>query len=467
MRRPAAMTITMLSMTVLGPGAIEALGADDPPARPNLVVFLADDLGWGDLACFGHPIMRTPNLDRFAEQGVRFTQCYAACGVCSPSRSAILTGRTPYRNGVFRWIPEDHEVHLRTSEITFATLLRDAGYDTCHSGKWHLNGTFNAPGQPQPNDHGFDHWLATQNNAEPSHKDPRNFVRNGEEVGPLEGFAALLVVEEAIDWLRNHRDTDAPFYLQVWTHEPHLPIESDPRFMAPYEEHTDDPGILQHHGNVSQLDHAFGMLMEELDRQGLAESTLVIFTSDNGPEGTGLGDPENPGSQRDRTRGSTGGLRGRKRDDFEGGIRVPGIARWPGKIEPGTVSDVPVIGTDIFATACEVAGIPLPDDRVIDGVSMVPAFAGDPVARPVPLYWRTHISSPECRVAMRIGDWKVVGNVGLTEFLLFNVEQDPRETTDLADREPDRFGRMTAELIRLNAEIMGEGPDWWKSEESF
>ena len=180
--------------------------ADDPNkepagARPNIVVFLADDLGWGDLACYGHPSMKTPNLDRFAGQGVRFTQCYSACAVCSPSRSAILTGRTPYRNGVWRWIPEGNEVHLRTSEITIARLLKTRGYSTCHVGKWHLNGHFNSPEHPQPNDHGFDHWLATQNNADPSHKNPTNFVRNGRAVGRLEGYSGLIVVDEAIDWL--------------------------------------------------------------------------------------------------------------------------------------------------------------------------------------------------------------------------------------------------------------------------
>lgn len=453
----------LLGLALLAGPALAADG-DRPP---NIVVFLADDLGWGDLGCYGNPVMITPNLDRFATQGVRFTQCYAACGVCSPSRSAILTGRTPYRNGVFRWIPEDHPVHLRTSEITSAELLKEAGYQTCHVGKWHLNGEFNSPTQPQPGDHGFDHWMATQNNALPSHENPVNFVRDGEPVGPLEGYSAPLVVEEAIDWLRTHRDDDAPFYLQVWTHEPHLPIEAAPEFIDLYRDVTDEPGVLQHHGDVSQLDHAFGTLMDELDAEGLADSTLVIFTSDNGPEGTGRGDPEHPGSMRDRTRGSTGGLRGRKRDDFEGGIRVPGIVRWPGRVEPGTVSDVPVIGSDVFATVCEAAGAPLPDDRDIDGASMVPAFSGRPIDRRVPMYWRTHISSKDSRVAMRDGEWKVVGDVTLTSFLLFNVDDDPEETTDRSADEPERLRAMTERLLRLNAEILGDGPDWWKAETSY
>jgi arylsulfatase A len=207
-------------------------------AKPNFVIFLADDLGWGDLGCYGHERIKTPNLDRFASQGLRLTQCYSACSVCSPSRSAILTGRTPYRNGVFRWIPVGHECHLRTSEITIAKLLKERGYATCHSGKWHLNGHFNKPDQPQPSDHGFDHWFSTQNNAAPSHKDPTNFVRNGTPVGKLEGFSAPLVVDEAIGWLKTRQGKtdaagkDAPFFLFVCTHEPHLPIEADPKFAS-------------------------------------------------------------------------------------------------------------------------------------------------------------------------------------------------------------------------------------------
>jgi len=448
--------------------SIPRVAASAPPfqetaERPtSFVLFLADDLGWGDLGCYGHPKIQTPNLDRFATAGVKLTQCYAACGVCSPSRSAILTGRTPYRNGVFRWIPEESPIHLRSSEITIATLLKQHGYQTCHVGKWHLNGKFNCPEQPQPDDHGFDYWLATQNNAKPSHKDPENFVRNGKPVGPLEGYSAPLIVGEAIDWLRNHRDPDKPFYLQIWTHEPHLPIESALEFMAPYE--SEPIGVRQHHGNVTQLDHAFGMLMEELDRLGLNESTLVVFTSDNGPEGTGEGDPEDPGSQRDRTRGSTGGLRGRKRDNFEGGIRVPGLVRWPGRIEPGTESDVPVVGTDLFTTFAAIAEVPIPDDRVIDAANAVPAFRGDPIVRKIPMYWRTHISSPNSRIALRDGPWKIVGDVTLTRFLLFNVDADPTESRDTAQVVPDRFQEMTEALLRMNASVLGDGPDWWKAD---
>jgi arylsulfatase A len=445
---------------ILWLAAAEFARGDESP--PNIVVFLADDLGWGDLACYGHSRIKTPHFDQFAAQGVRFTQCYSACGVCSPSRSSILTGRTPYRNGVYRWIPANHEVHLRTSEITIAELLQDRSYQTCHVGKWHLNGFFNSSKHPQPSDHGFDHWFGTQNNAAPSHKDPTNFVRNGEPVGPLNGYSALLVVEEGIRWLAEHRDQKQPFYLNVWTHEPHLPIESDPKFMDLYP--GDDVGLRQHHGNVTQLDAAFGKLMIALDELKLTESTVVFFTSDNGPEGSGRPDSRNPGSQRDRTRGSTGGLRGRKRDDYEGGIRVPGIVRWPGHIKPATTSDTPVIGSDIFATVCEIVEISLPTDRVIDGASMLPAFENKPIKRDQPLYWRTHVSSPDSRVAVRIGDWKIVADETLTRLQLFNLKDDWQEKTNLAEQQPEKFAEMKAALLAMDANVLNDGPDWWKNE---
>jgi len=421
----------------------------------NFVIFLSDDQGWGDLGSYGHKEIQSPNIDKFAKEGLRFTQCYAASAFCSPSRSAILTGRTPYRNGVFTWIPEGNQVHLRTSEVTAATLLKNAGYDTCHVGKWHLNGKFNSPQQPQPNDHGYQWWLATQNNARPSHKNPRNFVRNGQPAGPLEGYSAVLVAEEAIRWLKEHRDSSKPFFLTVWTHEPHKPIERSPEFMAKYKNmHNED--LRQYCGNISQLDHAFGMLMETLDELKLADDTFVFYTSDNGPEGR-----EQNGQLTGRSRGSTGGLRGRKRDVYEGGIRVPGICRWPGHVQPGTETDTPVVGSDLFSTVLDIAGVE-PPKKVIDGVSMRPVFEGKPLSRPIPLYWRCYIAHGP-KTAMRIGDWKILADERLTQFELYNIKEDPRETHDLAAREPEKLAEMKEELMALNAEIEAEGPGWWKN----
>ena len=164
---------------------------------PILSSFLADDMGWGDASCYGSDKIVSPNIDMLASQGVRFTQAYAACGVCSPSRSAILTGRTPYRNGVWEHLSGKGPAHLRASEITYPKLLQQAGYTTCHVGKWHLNSKqqFNNPDYPQPSDHGYDYWMSTHNNASPSHKNPDNFIRNGEPVGPVNAYSAPFVAE--------------------------------------------------------------------------------------------------------------------------------------------------------------------------------------------------------------------------------------------------------------------------------
>lgn len=417
--------------------------------KPNIVVFLADDMGWGDSATYGHKLIQTPNLDKLASQGVKFTQCYSACGVCSPSRSAILTGRTPFRNGVYRHLSGNNEAHLRASEITYPKLLKSIGYETCHVGKWHLNSKpqFNTSEYPQPGDHGYDYWMATQNNAIPSHRNPNNFIRNGKPVGELKGFSAPLVAEEAARWLSDVRDESKPFALSIWFHEPHSPIATDPRFSDLYDGHENSTYM----GNITQLDHALGHVMRTLDQEGVSDNTLLIFTSDNGPV--------------PRFGGTTGGLRGVKRSDHEGGIRVPGVVRWPGHIKPGTISDVPVIGTDVFATMLDITGIPLPKDRTIDGVSMVPAFAGKPVEREIPLFWRTHVSPPGNRVALRIGDWKLVGNDTLTEFQLYSIKIDWKEERDLAASMPEKTQDMKNRLFEVWKAIEAEGPDhWWSSD---
>ena len=435
--------LNALAASVLGLSA----AAEEKP--PNIVIFVADDMGWGDSETYGNELIKTPNMSKLASQGVKLTQCYSACGVCSPSRSAILTGRTPYRNGVYRHLSGNHEAHLRASEITYPELLKKAGYETCHVGKWHLlsKQQFNNEKFPQPGDHGYDYWMATHNNAAPSHKNPNNFVRNGEPVGEMEGYSAQLVAAEAGRWLKDIRNPDKPFALSVWIHEPHSPIATDSKFQALYKDHKN----AKYMGNITQLDHALGMVMDALEEQGVSDNTFLFFTSDNGPV-PGFG-------------GSSGGLRGNKRSEYEGGIRVPGLVRWPKHIKPGTTSDVPVIGTDVFTTVLDIVGIPLPDDRTIDGANMLPALKGEPVERKQPLFWRTHVSPPDQRVAMRIGDWKIVGDETLTKFQLYNIPKDMAEANDLSTEMPEKTEEMKKTLLKLWEGIVEEGPnEWWESE---
>jgi arylsulfatase A len=421
------------------------------PVQPHIVLFVADDLGHGDLGCYNNPDIRTPHLDAFARQGARLTQCYAGSAVCSPARAALLTGRTPHRSGVYTWLAEGSPVHLRTSEITVAEILRDSGYNTCHSGKWHLNGRFNDRSQPQPGDHGYEWWFATQNNAAPSHENPENYVRNGTAVGRIEGYSASIAVNEAIGWLKHRRDPDKPFFLTLWTHEPHYPIQSAPRFRALYQNVADET-LREYRANVSQMDDAFGTLMQALREQGLADHTFVFFTSDNGPEGDGVTTPG---------RGSTGGLNGRKRDLLEGGIRVPGLARWPGHIPPGSTVAAPVTGCDFLPTALAVAGIAPPAGRPLDGVDVSPVLTGKAAAitRPQPLFWRLDMA-PVYQFALRDGDWKLLASHKFTHSVLYNLAADPGETTDLKKREPARFAAMRDQLIRHNEAIAADAAAW-------
>jgi arylsulfatase A len=440
--------------------------------RPNIVLVLCDDLGYGDLACFGDKTLRTPNLDRFASEGLRLTSCYAGHANCSPARTALMTGRTPTRVGVRNWIPQDSPVHVRRSEITVAALLQRSGYATCHSGKWHMNGQFNEPTQPQPDDHGFDHWFSTQNNALPCHRNPDNFVRNGQPVGELEGYSAHLVADEAIAWLNQH-DQAQPFFLYVCFHEPHEPIASDPKYARLYP--SDDPSYSAHNGNITQMDDAFGRLMGTVDKLGLRENTFVFFTSDNGPAITAV-----------HPHGSAGPLRDKKGSLYEGGIRVPGIVRWPGRTKPGSASDEPVCGVDFLPTACAIAGIDPPRDRALDGASFLPILRGEPIVRRTPLYWHFNRATSEVKAAMRVGDWKILATLDkapsrpsnniteqderdfkeaeLAEFSLYNLREDIGETTDLAGRAPAKLAELKALLRAKYHEVRAESPVWpaWK-----
>lgn len=447
----------------------QANAAERSDAVPNILVVMADDLGYGDLGCYGHDAIQTPNIDRFAREGLRLTSCYAAHPNCSPSRAGMMTGRTPFRMGIYNWIPMFSPMHVRRSEITIASLLRDAGYDTCHVGKWHLNGDFNLPSQPQPNDHGFDHWFSTQNNALPNHRNPDNFVRNGKPVGKLDGYSAQLVAAEAAAWLRGRPDKDKPFFVFACFHEPHEPIASDKQYTDLYK--SDDPSLPAHHGNVTQLDAGFGTLLATLDELKVRDNTFVFFTSDNGPAITAM-----------HPHGSAGPLRDKKGAIYEGGIRVPGIIHWPGHVQPGSISDVPISGVDVLPTLCEMAGIGSPTDRVLDGASFLPVLAGEPMRRSKPLYWQFNRARSDAKVAIRDGRWKLTAQLNvadpqpgggipademqniktaeLTGWQLFDLQADIGESTDVAAENPAVYQSMKRQLQSMYEEVRSEAPHW-------
>lgn len=449
--------------------------------RPNMVVILCDDLGWGDLGCYGHPHIRTPRLNRLAAEGIRFTSYYTAAPVCSPSRVGLLTGRNPNRAGVYDWIPQAnqaensplarHLVHLRAEEVTLPRVLREAGYATAMAGKWHCNAAFNDKRQPQPNDAGFDHWMATQNNAHPSHENPTNYVRNGKRVGPLKGFSCRLAAAEGIDWLTSHvdRKPDQPFFLYLPFHEPHEPVKSPPELVAGYKAVARNENQAEYFANVENVDLAVGEVLDTLDRLRLAENTLVLFTSDNGPETL----ERYPAGV--RCYGSPGPLRGMKLWTTDGGFRVPGIVRWPGHAPAGTTCDQPVSSLDLLPTFAALAGAILPGTLALDGTNIAEVLHGREIVRQRPLFWVYYNALNEQRVAMRDGPWKLLARLDggalpqvsnitesnaaaaraakLTDFSLYRISDDVAESRDLSQTEPVRLAELSAKMEAFYREL--------------
>lgn len=464
-----------------------SLIAEDPP---NIVVMLCDDLGYGDLECYGHPHIKTPNLNQLAADGIRFTDFYSAAPVCSPSRVGLLTGRSPNRAGVYDWIPEARrprpdareQVHMRANETTIPQLLKQAGYATCMAGKWHCNSRFNQSQQPQPGDFGFDHWLATQNNASPSHQNPVNFVRNGGAIGPVDRFSCQFVVDEAIGWLQETAPKGQPFFLYVPFHEPHEPVASPEELVAQYRSVARTEDEAQFFANVANVDKAVGRLLAALKELQVEDNTLVVFTSDNGPETL------NRYRTANRSYGRPGPLRGMKLHTHEAGFRVAGIMRWKNKIQAGQTSKVPVSSLDFLPTFCHLANVELPDDLQLDGTSFYPAFVGQSIKRTKPLVWAYFNAINEARVAMRDGRWKVLAQLNggsirrlenitpstlplvrdaeLTDLEIYDLHTDIGEQVNLAETRPDLRDRLRAKLETHYRQLVRSSHIWRPTPES-
>ncbi len=443
---PKLRRLRMIAVVVasLLPFCVEgvAFGAE----RPNIVIILCDDLGYGDLGCYGHPQIKTPHIDRLSREGMLCTSYYAAAPVCSPSRAGLLSGKIPHRLGIVDWIPEGSPMHLHREERSLASLLKEAGYETCHVGKWHCNGHFNSPQQPQPNDHGFGHWFSTQNNSLPTHFNPVNFVRNGSATGPLTGYSSTIIVDEAVDWL-NRSATASPFLLCVWFHAPHEVLATAPEFMKQYGD-VQPAAKAEYFGNVTQMDHEVGRLLKRLDELNLTKHSLVLFTSDNGPEILNRYGPKSS-----RSYGSAAPLRGMKLQLYEGGIRVPGIVRWPEAITAGSKCEQPLSSLDLLTTCCKLAGIADENIPRNDGTDMLPALTGETLSRAQPLYWQYDRALEEPKFAIRVGAWKLLADAKLEKFELYHLAEDPGETRDLSSMEPDRVSELSRLLTEKYSDV--------------
>jgi N-acetylgalactosamine-6-sulfatase len=433
-----AMTAALL---MLGTGAHAAAG--DAHRRPNIVFILGDDWGWGDLGSYGHPQLRTPNLDRLAAQGSRFTQFYQAASVCSPSRAALLTGQFPARNRIHsnlaqldnaaRGMPDYLDPHV----TTLADTLKKAGYATGHFGKWHLSR--GDPSAPPPTEYGFD--VASFQRYEPLERKDQPGAR---------ARSAAQIVDESIQFIEGHRDE--PFYVQVWLLDPHARLQPTEGQLAEYPMLLGAPRI--YYSAVTNADRQIGRLLQKLDDLGLAKNTIVLFSSDNGPE-----DIDYPLAAEHGV-GSSGPFRGRKRSLYEGGIRVPFIVRWPAGTIAGKVDDTTILaGVDLPPTLSSLAGISPPADAKFDGEDLSKALRGTPMERTKPLTWewrfdqfgRVIDKSP--MLAIRSKEWKLLMNPDRSRVELYDIPADPSELNNLADRRPEIVKRLAERLLAWRATL--------------
>ena len=439
--------------------------AADPATAPNFVVVFFDDLGHGDLSSYGNRLIRTPQIDRAAEEGLRMTDFYSASPVCTPSRAALLTGRYPPRTGTDRHVffPEGSAIaitrrmlgvgnELPADEITLADALGAAGYATGMVGKWHLGGR---PGH-RPNDFGFDSWFGVlwSNDMWPLHlfRDGEIVETDGREAGffasgerdearPLgpggvdQRRLTERYTEAAIAFLETNRER--PFFLYVAHTFPHVPHYASP-------DHAGKSAAGLYGDVVEDLDRSTGELLAALDRLGLSERTAVFITSDNGAD----------------YNGSPGGHRGRKGEILEGGQRVPMIVRWPGHVAAGRTSAAPAMNVDLFPTLLELAGVPLPTDREIDGRNLGPLLAGTGPRDEEPLYFFP-VMDP-LPGAVRSGDFKYLhstGDLGRDRAHLSRVDADA-ENHELSGLHPAKSEELGNTLDAMRARIEANPRGW-------
>jgi arylsulfatase A-like enzyme len=405
--------------------------------RPNIVVIFADDLGYGDLGCLGHPTIRTPSLDRMAAEGMKLTQFYSAAPVCTPSRAALLTGRLPIRSGM---CSDKHRVlfpsstgGLPAAEITIAEALKVRGYTTACIGKWHLG---HLP-QYLPMNHGFDEYFGIPYSNDMK---PCPLIRGSEtiEEPAVQETLTRRYTEEAEAFIRRNRAR--PFFLYFAHTFPHVPLFASDRFK--------DTSLRGLYGDVvEELDWSVGRILDALRALGLAEKTLVLFTSDNGPW-----------LPKKLRGGSAGLLRGGKGSTWDGGMREPAIAWRPGAVPAGAVSAELSSTLDVFPTALALAGAALPEDRVIDGFDLLPVLhrTGESERNVMFFYRGTRL------MAVRKGPWKMhfITQAGYGEKpkehetpLLYHLEHDPSEKHDVADKNPDVIAAIEAEVARHRATV--------------
>lgn len=453
--------------------------------RPNVILCMADDLGWGDTGFNGNTTIRTPNLDDMARSGLRFTRFYAASPVCSPTRGSSLTGRHPFRYG----ITFANEGHMKKEEVTLAEALKPLGYTSGHFGKWHL-GTLSKtdparPGRKDPLEHystpadnGFDEWFSTEyavrtwdpgettvrtENAQGKQStfQASRYYHNGRAVTEnLQGDDSRVIMDRAIPFIERAARSTTPFLAVIWFHAPHAPVMAGPEYQAMYKEHSE--GEQHYYGCITALDEQMGRLRRTLKQLGVASNTMLWFASDNGPEGMT--------ATEGRNRGSAGPFRGRKRSLFEGGVRVPALLEWPGVTKAGSTTDVACCTLDYFPTVMAVTGAVVPaQPKPLDGIDLSRIVQGRIKQRKQWLAFQTSTDGGAAgrhgspRLAIMDDRYKLLSDLEENSpDLLFDLQADPGEKNNLASAEAGRVTKMKHTLLkwRESCQASASGHDY-------
>ncbi|HEU4554570.1 MAG TPA: sulfatase-like hydrolase/transferase [Chitinophaga sp.] len=426
-----------------------------PGSRPNIIFILTDDMGFGDIGCFGGQFVPTPNIDRLAKNGRKFTQYYSAAPICSPSRAGLLTGMYPGRWNFSTYL--DNKKHNRNAEQadfldpsapSIARFFKNAGYATGHFGKWHLGGgrdVKNAPGFEQ---YGYDEHISTYESPDP---DPLITATNwiwSDKDSIKRWDRTKYFVDKTLDFLSRHKGQ--PCFVNLWPDDVHTPWvpRKDPEYTGKYPMNPEEEAAFKL--VLKEYDVQIGRLMDGLKQLGIEKNTIIIFTSDNGPL------PSFRGSR-------AAGLRGSKLSLYEGGTRMPFIVCWPGHVPAGTVDESSVInGVDMVPTLARFGGVSLPKDYPGDGIDRSGVLLGKPASRTRDMFWeygRNNIAfrypagrdkSPN--LAVRSGEWKLLMNSDGKDIQLFNIVKDKNETTNVADREPAIAAKLKDKLLQ-----------WWRA----
>lgn len=439
--------------------------------KPNIIVVLVDDMGWGDLACYGNRNIKTPQMDKLASQGAMFTQFYVNAAWCAPTRASIMTGRFPvwtmfdfHKNGPKRREDGRPGRYLDPEINNIAHVLKDNGYTTGHYGKWHLG--YDGQDIPGADEYGFDEYCLHHQKA------PNYYQRyvKGEFQDKVKNYkkdfranSTEYFVDDAIKFME--RNKDKPFYLNLWTLLPHAPLNPTAEQKEPYKkffplpDYIDSNGgaLAVYYGSLTEMDKQIGRLLDKVEALGIADNTIILFTSDNGPEDIHITNATHSAA------GSSGPFRGAKRSGYEGGVRMPFIVKWPGKIKAGRVDNQSVIsGVDFLPTFCKLAGVNTKEEWKLDGEDVSDVLLKGSRERKTPILWRNSMSDDPAdgaqynkspMLSIREGDWMFFVNPDGSKKELYNIPLDPLELNNMVAEKPEIATKMGKKLLEWNTTL--------------